>query len=336
MNTVRWGVLSTANIAQGQLIPAIKRARNAEVQAIASRSNKVHEVAERLDIPKAYESYEELLNDPDIDVIYIPLPNHLHKEWIIKAARAGKHVLSEKPVTLTADEAREVVQVCKENNVLFMEAFMYQFHSQHARVREILASGEIGEVKLMKAAFSFYMNPADRDHNIRMDVGKGGGSIYDVGCYCIHSIRNILQEEPREIQVQAEMDEVRKIDLTSIVHMKMQSGIPTVFDCSFDMSFRNEYEIIGTKGRIQVPRAYRPDNNGGEGLIIIEKDNEQRVEKLIADQYALEVEYFSECVLQGKEPIYTGENTIKNMEVIEACYKAIGTKEKVFLNESKR
>lgn len=329
MKTVHLGILGTAKIAQTQLIPAIKRSRNTEVVAIASRSEKVHEIAEKLEIPKAYESYEALLNDPEIDVIYIPLPNHLHKEWITRAAQAGKHVLSEKPVTLTADEAKEVVAVCKENNVLFMEAFMYQFHPQHQRVRNILISGEIGEIKMMKASFSFYMDPSERVKNIRMDAAKGGGSIYDIGCYCIHSIRNILQTEPKEIRVQAQIDKEQNIDLSSFVYMKMVNGVPTIFDCSFDMNFRHEYEIIGTKGRIKVPRAYRPDNYGGEGHIIIEKENEQRVEKLIADQYAIEVEHFSECVIEGKNPSYSVENTIKNMEAIEACYKSIQINDKV-------
>lgn len=331
MELIRWGILSTANIAQTQLIPAIQRSRNAEVTAIASRSEKVYEVAEKLQTPKAYESYEELLNDLEIDAVYIPLPNHMHKEWIISAAKAGKHVLCEKPVTLTADEAKEVRDICAANHVQFMEAFMYQFHPQHQRVRDIISSGEIGEVRLMKASFSFYMNPEERGENIRMDIKKGGGSLYDIGCYCIHSVRNILQSEPKEVRVQAEIDKEHSIDLSALAYMKMDNGVPAIFDCSFDMSFRHEYEVIGTKGRIRVPRAYRPDNYGGEGQIIIEKENEQRVEKMIADQYAMEVEHFSECVIEGKTPSYSIENTIKNMEVIDACYKSIKLNEKVRL-----
>lgn len=329
MKKVRWGILSTAKIGRTQLIPAMKRASNAEVVAIASRGEKVKSVARELSIPKAYESYEQLLEDPDVDVVYIPLPNHLHKEWVMKAAKAGKHILCEKPVALTAEDAKEIVTVCKENNVLFMEAFMYQFHPQHQRVRDIIASGEIGEVRLMRASFSFFLK--DREENIRMDLKKGGGSLYDVGCYCIHSIRNILQSEPETVHVTGETDREKGVDISAFGYMKMENGVSAIFDSSFDMNYRNQYEVIGTKGTIIVPRAYRPDTEGGEGLIIIEKENEQRVERVYGDQYALEVEHFSECVLKGEQPVYSGDNTIRNMMVIDACYKSLRLNKKIIL-----
>ena len=143
MKKIRYGILSTANIAQKELIPAIERSENAEVTAIASLSGKAAEVAKKFNIPKAYDSYEELLDDKDVDAVYIPLPNHLHKEWVIKAAEKGKHVLCEKPTALTVDETKELVKACQDNGVKYMEAFMYQFHTQHDRVKEIIASGEI-------------------------------------------------------------------------------------------------------------------------------------------------------------------------------------------------
>ncbi|MUV37011.1 Trans-1,2-dihydrobenzene-1,2-diol dehydrogenase [Lentibacillus sp. JNUCC-1] len=198
MTKIQWGILSTANIAQKALIPAIQRAKNAEVTAIASGSDagKARAVAEKFEIPKTHDRYEALLEDPDIQAVYIPLPNHLHKKWVIEAAKAGKHILCEKPIGLDEEEAREMQRVCEENGVLLMEAFMYHFHPQHERVKEIMASGEIGDVRYMRAAFSFFIgNKAD---NIRMHREKGGGCMYDVGSYGVHSIRNILGKSRRQ------------------------------------------------------------------------------------------------------------------------------------------
>src|SRR5690625_2330163 len=185
MKKIKWGIISTARIGITQLIPAIKRSTNAEVVAIATQSdiNKATLIAEQFQIEKVYNSYEKLLNDPNIDAVYIPLPNHLHKEWAIKAAQKGKHILCEKPAALTTEEVYEIKKACEENNVLFMEAFMYYFHPQHNRVKEIIDTGEIGEVTFMQAGFSFYLAEERRAHNIRMSGEKGGGSIYDIGCY---------------------------------------------------------------------------------------------------------------------------------------------------------
>lgn len=323
MNKIRWGILSTANIAQTELIPAIFRAKNAEVIAIASRGSKVHQVALDLNIPRAYENYDELLEDKNIDAVYIPLPNHLHKEWVFKAAKQGKHVLCEKPVALTAEEAHEMVQICKENNVKFMEAFMYQFHPQHARVKEIISSGEIGEVKLIRSSHSFYFQ--DRDGDIRMNQDMGGGSIYDVGCYSIHAIRNILQTEPSKVHVYAEIDSDTNVDTSAFAYMELENGVKALVDCSFDMVGRNEYEIVGTQGSIKVPYAFRPDRNGGVGHVIVKNENSIREEMLFGDIYCLEVEHFSQAILEDFQPIYSGESAINNMRVINAFYESIKT-----------
>ena len=331
MSKVRWGIISTANIAQTQLIPAIFRAENAEVVAIASRGKTVHEVAEKLNIPKAYESYDELLNDPDIDAVYIPLPNHLHKEWVSEAALKGKHILCEKPASLTADEAVEMVEVCREQNVKFMEGFMYQLHPQHDRVKEIIASGEIGDVKLIKSSHTYYME--NRDTNIRMGKDMGGGSLYDVGSYSIHAIRYILESEPKEVQAFAEIDPNTGVDLTTYGYLKMANGVTAFFDCSFDMTRRQEYEVVGTKGTIKVPFAFRPDFNGGLGSIIVQTNGVSREEKVMGDIYRLEVEHFSEAILNDSQPKVTGKSTIDNMRVLEACYHSIRTGAPVKMEE---
>ncbi|MBT2729561.1 Gfo/Idh/MocA family oxidoreductase [Bacillus sp. ISL-75] len=329
MRKIRWGVISTADIAKTQVIPAILRSDNAEIVGIASRSDKAKDVAEVFSIPNYYDSYENLLMNPEIEAVYMPLPNHLHKKWVMEAAKYGKHVLVEKPAALTAEETQAMVEFCHEKNVKFMEAFMYQFHPQHERVQEIMNSGEIGEIKFMRASFSFLLE--DREANIRMNKEMGGGSIYDVGCYCIHAIRNILGSEPVMVEAFAELDPQSGIDLSSIVYMKLENGMSCVFDCSFDMYFRQEYEIIGTKGKITVPAAYRPDVIDNDGPIIIHSEQGNRTESVGGDQYKNQIDHFSKAIIEDFQPSYSGENTIQNMRVIDACYKSIASKQAVTL-----
>ncbi|MFD2044785.1 Gfo/Idh/MocA family protein [Ornithinibacillus salinisoli] len=330
MTKVRWGVLSTAGIAQKALLPAFSRADNAEVVAIASGGGieKAEAVAKRFQIEKTYDSYDRLLDDQTIDAVYIPLPNHLHKNWVIQAAKKGKHILCEKPAALTAEDVEELKSICEESNVIFMEAFMYHFHPQHDRVKAIIAAGEIGEVTFMRAGFTFYLG--QKDCNIRMSEQKGGGSIYDIGCYGIHAIRNILGQEPETVLVRATKDPDYDVDTDAIGFMTFSNGVRATFDSSFNLYNRTEYEVFGTKGRITVPRAYRPDKNGGEGLIIVEKDGVTLTEAITADQYREEVEHISQAILMDDRNLkHSIANTINNMRVIDACYQSIESGEVV-------
>lgn len=328
MTFVRWGVLSTAGIAQKELIPAFRRASNAKVEAIATQSGieKANAVAERFSIEKTYDSYEKLLDDPDIDAVYIPLPNHLHKEWVIKAANKGKHILCEKPIAINEAEFLEMKAACEENNVLLMEAFMYYFHPQHERVKEIIDSGEIGEVRYMQAGFTFYLAEEDRAKNIRMSNEKGGGSMYDVGCYTIHALRNILRANPETVNVQAVIDPDHEIDTDVVAYLTFPNEVRASFDVSFNLAPRNEYRVFGTEGSITVPHAFRPDKNNGDGDIHVEKDGTTRVETVKGDQYRLQVEHISEAILSGSiELKHTLENTLDNMRVLDACYASIAS-----------
>ncbi|MGI2329226.1 Gfo/Idh/MocA family protein [Planococcus sp. YIM B11945] len=334
MKKIRWGIISTANIALTQVIPAILRADNAELSAIASRGAKVHAVAERFGIPKAYESYDALLNDPDIDAVYIPLPNHLHKQWVFEAAKHGKHVLCEKPAALTAEEAEEMVEMCQMQNLKFMEAFMYQLHPQHARVKEIITSGEIGEVKLIKSSHSFLL--ANRESDIRMDLAMGGGSLYDVGCYSIHIARYLTEAEPVRVQAIGQLDPKTGVDMSAFGHLTFENGVQAVFDCSFDTAHRQEYEVVGTLGTIRVPFAFRPDTNDDAGVIMIRTNDQLREEHVEEDSYRLEIEQFSESILTGGEPPISGQSTVLNMRVIEACLESIGKAgQQIMMNEYK-
>jgi predicted dehydrogenase len=319
---VRWGILSTAQIAQDELLPAFRDATNAKVVAIASTNDKVKHIASKFDIPKIYGSYDELLEDSGIDAVYIPLPNSLHFQWVKRAAEKGKHILCEKPAALNTREAEEVIETCKKNNVMFMEAFMYQFHPQHQRVKEILISGEIGEVNIMKVSLSFYLK--NQNENIRMRPELGGGSLYDVGCYCIHSIRNILNTEPNRIFASQQKDVEGQVDMSVVCFMELDNGMTAVFDAAMDRAQIDYYEIIGTKGSIRVPKAFIPQMYNGEAQIIVNTtDGAYREEKVLGHQYILEVEYFSQCVLNGEISRSMMEDTIENVKVIEACFKSI-------------
>ncbi|HEU5139237.1 MAG TPA: Gfo/Idh/MocA family oxidoreductase [Bacillales bacterium] len=331
---VRWGVLGNANIARKALVPAIKAAENAELKGIASRnSDRAAEAAAEQGFEKHYGSYEALLADPEIDAVYIPLPNGLHAEWVKKAAEAGKHVLCEKPAALTADEATGMIEECGRHEVLFMEAFMYQFHPQHDRVKEIIADGEIGDVRVMRSQFSFGMkDPA----NVRLNRELGGGSLYDVGCYCIHAARHILGEEPSRVYAQAHLDaDFDHVDMTTTGMLSFEKDVQLLFDCSFESFPQENYQVIGEKGSIEVVRPFRPDKNedGKAHIYITSEDGTTREEPIPGDAYTLQVEHFSQCVLDGAEPSYSGVQTIRNMRVIDACYESIRTGEVVELRK---
>jgi D-xylose 1-dehydrogenase (NADP+, D-xylono-1,5-lactone-forming) len=326
LRKVNWGVLSTADIARKLTIPAMLRANNAELVAIASHraSGSASVQAKKFNIPKAYHSFEELLGDPSIHAVYIPLPNHLHAEWVKKAAEMGKHVLCEKPAALTVEDTKEMIKVCEKNGVLFMETFMYQYHPQNKRVRDIIATGEIGDVKLVRSHCSFYLE--NKDYNFRLTTETGGGSLYDVGVYCIHTIRNVLKQEPTHVYAKAIHDKENPVDISATGIMDFGNGVKGVFDCSMDMAQHMSYEVVGTKGIIQVPRAYRPDLYDGEGIVqVISNDGDVRKEVIQGDEYKLAIEHISDCILDQAEPRYDSNNTIHNMNTLDACFASINS-----------
>lgn len=326
---INWGILSSAEIAQVQTIPAILQAKNAKALAIASQSGKAADAAEKFQIPRAYSSYEALLEDPDIDIVYVPLPNHLHSRWVKEAAKAGKHVLCEKPASLTVKETIEMIEVCKEHSVIFMEAFMYQFHPQHKRVRDIIATGEIGDIKLIHSSFSFILNKITA--NFRMDRNSGGGSIYDIGCYCIHAIRTITNSEPKFVKAISKNLPGYDIDMSAIVTMELENGVQTYFDCAMDMPQRHSYEVVGTEGSIEVSKAFIPQADGEGSIKVTNKDGLIRQEIIHGHSYKLGIEHLSHCLLTNTTPMYTKESTIKNMRAIEACLKSLDTGKTIYM-----
>jgi xylose dehydrogenase (NAD/NADP) len=251
---LRWGVISTANIGRS-VNPAIQAACNGELVGVASREEaKAREYAQQRGIPRHYGSYEALLEDEDIDAVYIPLPNSLHLEWTIKAAEKGKHILCEKPLALDEAECREMEAAAQANHVRLMEAFMYRFHPQTEKVVEMVRSGALGELRLIHSAFTFRLT---RPVNIRWDPDLGGGALMDVGCYCVNVSRTVAGMEPVEVWATAGWTD-SGVDGQLAGTLRFETGALAQFDCALTMERREVYEVAGTDGYLSIPAAFLP------------------------------------------------------------------------------
>ena len=317
-NKVRWGVLGTANIGRRAVLPAIRRSGNGELLAVASRDMaKAAAFAAELAIPQAYGTYEALLADPQIEAVYIPLPNSLHREWAIRAAEAGKHVLCEKPLALNAAECAEMIAAARKHSVLLMEAFMYRFHPQTARVLELLGQGAIGPARLLHAAFSFRVtNPA----NIRMRPELGGGALMDVGCYCVNVARTLFGAEPAEVQAFAAWG-ASGVDELLLGQLRFADGSCAQFDSALTLARREAYQLVGTDGVIDVPVAFLP---GQADTTIHIRSAAGTASETIggADEYQLMVEHFAACVRGAATLRYPPDEAAANMRAIEALYRS--------------
>jgi D-xylose 1-dehydrogenase (NADP+, D-xylono-1,5-lactone-forming) len=327
---IRWGIISAARIAESAVIPAIQASSNGELLAVASRDKAKGEAfAKRNNIPKVYSSYEELLADPEIDAVYIPLPNGLHGEWSIKAAQAGKHILCEKPLASNAAEAEAMAAAAKEANVLLAEAFMYRFNPQIQKVKQMIADGAIGKVNMVNASFSFAM---DGDTDIRLDKSLAGGSLMDVGCYCIDSTRYLLGEEPLEVKAFADIGAKSGVDETMVGLMRFPSGALAHFDCGFRTFFTQTFELRGTDGRIYLERAYvplRPDASADviirywKGQVGSEGSSYEVIKVEKPDQYVLMVEDFADSILNNRPMKFPIEDSIAQMRAIDMLYASL-------------
>ncbi len=269
MKKIRWGLLSTARINR-RLIPAIRESERGELVAVASRSLASAEAyAKEWDIPVAFASYEEMLASDAIDAVYIPLPNHLHAEWTIKALDAGKHVLCEKPFALTVADVDMMVAAAERTGNVLMEAFMYRHHPQTLKIKELLEAGAIGDIKLVRAHFSF---PLEDDGNIRLHPDKGGGALWDVGCYPMSIAQYIAGGAPIEIAAQ-QVTDANGIDRTFTAQMRYPNGILAQISCSFEMQFCTTLEIQGSKGRLMCEWPFVGiHENDGPHITIIGED----------------------------------------------------------------
>ncbi|MBT8203145.1 MAG: Gfo/Idh/MocA family oxidoreductase, partial [Acidimicrobiia bacterium] len=249
MSSVRWGILSTAKIGMEKVTPAIQAAPNCEVVAIASRSiDAAAAAAERLGIPAAYGTYEELL-ESDVDAVYIPLPNDMHRTWTLRAAAAGKHILCEKPLAMSVAEAQEMADACREAGVLLGEAFMYRHHPSWVEAVRLVRGGAIGELKAVQSRFSYYN---DDPGNIRNRVDNGGGAIMDIGCYNINLSRMLFDAEPTRVAAAVTRDPVMAVDTLSSAVLEFPGGGQATFTCSTRAEPDQRVHILGTDGRIEI------------------------------------------------------------------------------------
>lgn len=321
---LRWGVISTANIGRVAVLPAIQHSRSGDLAAVASRDvETARAFANKLGIPRAYGSYEALLAADDIDAVYIPLPNSLHREWAIKAAEAGKHILCEKPLALNAAECAEMEAAAQQNGVVFMEAFMYRFHPQTEKVLQLVQESAIGEPKLIYAAFTFRLTNLE---NIRFNPELGGGSLMDVGCYCVNIIRTVAgvvpgAGEPVEVQAYANWGETG-VDEEMTGTLRFANGLLGQFSCGLTHERREFYQVAGPEGHLDVQSAFLP---GAADTTIHEYHG--RAASIAheipgVDEYQLMVEHFADCVHTGRPVRYPPAEAAANMRAIRALYRS--------------
>ncbi len=318
---IHWGVIGTANIGREKVIPGIQKSSNGEVTAIASRNlEQAEKTAKVLNIGKAYGSYEALLADPDIDAVYIPLPNHLHVEWAIKAIRANKHVLCEKPIGLSSAEAKELAASAEKHpKIKVMEAFMYRFHPQWKKVKDAVDAGLIGEVKTINSFFSYFN--AD-PHNIRNQADIGGGALMDIGCYCISFPRFLFSEEPIRVVSSIERDPVMKTDRLVSALLEFPKGQTSTFTCSTQLMSYQRMHVFGDKGHIEIEI---PVNAPKDAAIKVWIRTQGGTEEIIiepVDQYTLQAEAFAKAVLENTLVPTPLTDAINNMKTIEALFKS--------------
>ncbi|MDF2722758.1 MAG: oxidoreductase protein [Paenibacillus sp.] len=327
---LRWGILGCANINRS-VVPGIQKSRLGEVTAIASRSaDKAKEHAEKYGIPQAYGSYEALLADDSIDAVYIPLPNHLHKEWTIRAAEAGKHILCEKPFAIDAEEAEEMVAACEKHGVKLAEAFMYRHHPRYAKVKEIIASGEIGTIRGLRGTFTF--NNSGNTTNFRNNVSMGGGSVYDIGVYPISAARLVLGQEPEAATAHAFFSPQHGgVDMMASGLLEFADGVALQFDCGMWAASRNTLEIVGTDGRIELPSAFVCPPDTASVFHVITKSGRREETQEIVNQYSLQADDLSASVLEGTPLAFASTDAILNMRVVDACLESARTRSRVII-----
>lgn len=324
MEAVRFGVISTAKIGIERVIPAMQKSGDVVIEAIASRDlDRAKEAADRLGIKKAYGSYSELLADNDIEAVYNPLPNHLHVPVSIDAAKAGKHVLCEKPIALDVDEAKRLVRVRNETGVVIAEAFMVRHHPQWQSVRDLIRNDRIGAIRTVQAVFS-YMN---RDpENVRNKVDIGGGGIYDIGCYPTVASRYVFEDEPVRALALIERDPDFQTDRLASAILHFPKG-QAQFICSTQLSPQQRFQILGTKGRIELDIPFTPlesemsrivvDNGQSRGF-----DGAEDITFEGVNQYTLQGDHFARVVRGEATLEFPLEDAIKNMAVIDALYRS--------------
>ena len=317
MKKLRWGLLSTARINRVLLPPLRSSARN-ELTAVASRDMARAQVyANERNIPRVFGSYEAMLADPDVDVIYNPLPNSMHAEWTIKAAEAGKHVLCEKPLANTIEEVDAMTAAAKKAGVVVMEAFMYRHHPQTLKVKEMVESGAIGKLQLIHGSFTFKISD---EGDVRLNSSLGGGSIWDIGCYPISYARLIAGAEPIEVFGWQITGKASGVDETFTGQMRFPNNVYAQFDCGFRTPQRTHMELVGDKGNIIIKTPFNPILN--EEIIVTNGDGKKIITTPGEDLYLGEVENMADAILNGQSPRVSLADSRNNVATIKALLRS--------------
>jgi len=327
LDKLRWGVLGAAKIATEKVIPAMQGGDRSVVTALASRDiDRAAAAASTLAIPTAYGSYEELLADPEIDAIYNPLPNHLHREWTIAAAEQGKHVLCEKPIGMSSAEASEMIAVRDRTGVKIQEAFMVRTHPQWLRAVEICQSGRLGPVRSYLGYFSYFN---DDPANIRNIAATGGGALMDIGCYLLTTARMIFGEEPRRVLGLIDRDPDSTVDVITSMMLDFPSG-HAVGTCSTRMAPYQRVQVFGSRGRLEIEIPFNAPNDRPCSVHVDEEgdmfgNSVETIEIATCDQYRIQGDVFSGAVLDGTDEIYPLELSLANMRLMEALVRSAQT-----------
>lgn len=326
MTPIRWGTLGCARVFEKRMVPAFREAPGAELVAVASRDpQKARETAARHGIARAAESYDALLADPEIDAVYLPLPNDQHAAWTLRALAAGKHVLCDKPLALTASDAAACAAAALSAGLRLMEGFMYRHHAQHARVKALLASGAIGEPVRFSGVFTY---PATPEHaGIRWNPAQGGGALTDVGVYPVDAARMLFGAEPTEVFAHAHVDPSTGVDVHTDGLLAFPGGAVATFSCGFDQAFASRYEIVGRAGSIVAERGFQVGESEVRLLVRAHNRDEPQVETFPhVNQWALEVEHFSAAVRDPRMPLAPGEDGVAQAKVVDALRRSLSTR----------
>jgi len=326
-DTLNWGVLGNAMIGRKCVMPAIALSRNGRILALGTRRPlEAEAIARQIGIDTIYKSYDEVIHDPSVDAVYIPLPNHLHLTWTVKALLAGKHVLCEKPLACNAAEAREMKALALTTDRVLMEALMYRFHPRTQRVKTMISEGAIGVPRLVRAAFCFAM--ADKllrsGANHRLSSSQGGGALLDVGCYGVSVARWLLAAEPVKAQALAIRRPENNVDIHLVGNLLFDHGALATIEASFCSGLQQTYSIVGSDGVIDLPQdAFVPWEK--DAVIHYRRDAEETAEKIVipgVDEYRLMIEHFGDRVLDGAKPFVSIDDSINNMAVLDSLAEA--------------
>ncbi|GKV65941.1 MULTISPECIES: Gfo/Idh/MocA family protein [unclassified Sporosarcina] len=318
MKQVNWGIVGAASIAEKQMIPAILESGDGTVTAIASRSGSANTIQEKFDIPVVVADYGKLFDMDSVDAVYIATPNSTHSDLIKQAITAGKHVLCEKPIVLKKEELEEIFQLADQHEVYVMEAMMYRFHPQMWKCKELLQSGVIGDVVTIHSKFHFKLE--DWDSNIRASSQLGGGSLNDLGCYCINAASYLLNKEPQSIQAMSSVSNNIEVDTHVSMQMYYASGEIAVGDCSFHSPMNNEIEILGTLGSIKMPHAFRPDLNADVGELDIKTAETHEKVTIKGKSYVEQVKVFQKAIRERSELPYSREDMLVQADLLEQVF----------------